>query len=103
MIAEIYDIILQLFNAANDVTPDGIHVLGAIAVCLGNGFVKYSKDALPYIGRGLQNSGQAELFLASLGAVTEISRACPQEISNNLPDILTLLMNLLNVLFVLES
>lgn len=96
MIAEIYDIIMQLFNAANDVTPDGIHVLGAIAVCLGQGFVKYSKQALPYIGRGLQNSSQAELFLASLGAVTEISRACPQEIAGNLPDILNLLMGLLN-------
>lgn len=85
-----------MFNAANDVTPDGIHVLGAIAVCLGQGFVKYSKDALPYIGRGLQNVGQSELFLASLGAVTEIARACPSEISGNLSDILRLLMGLLN-------
>jgi hypothetical protein len=97
VVAEIYDIVMQLFNAANDVTPDGIHIIGAVAVCLGNSFVKYSGQALPYIGKGLQNSGQAELFLASLGAVTEISRACPREISESLPEILNLLMGLLNV------
>jgi len=33
IVDDIYNIIIQMFQALNDITPDGIHVLGALASC----------------------------------------------------------------------
>jgi hypothetical protein len=86
-----------MFRANNDVTPDGIHIIGGLASCLGPNFSQFSADALPFIGKGIQATNHMELFSASLEAIIHIASACPNEISGNLDTIIKILLGLLGV------
>lgn len=94
---DIYSLVLDMFRANNDITPDGIHIIGGLASCLGENFKEFSKEALPFIGKGIQTTNHTELFSAALEAIIHISTACPNEIAPSLQDIIKILLNLLGV------
>jgi len=96
IVDDIYNIIIQMFQALNDITPDGIHVLGALASSMGSRFKKYSSQVWPLVAKGIQMTTQPELFVASLGALVELSRSCPDETTNYLSEIFNHLISLLN-------
>ena len=60
-------------------------------------FRQYSEKVWPIVARGIQQTEEQELFNASLSALTELSRACPEETANYLGDIFDHLIKLLNV------
>ncbi len=66
---------------------------------MGSRFKKYSTQVWPLVAKGIQTVQQPELFVASLGALVELSRSCPDETANYLAEIFSHLIELLNVKF----
>lgn len=111
IVDDIFNLILEMFNAYNNVTADGIYVLGALAsgkksvrnwiviLCLamGQAFKAYSNKAWPCVAEGFKLCDQPELFLATLNAIVELAGACPEETVDYLKDIFDNLLNLLDV------
>jgi len=64
---------------------------------MGSRFKKYSSQVWPLVAKGIQMTTQPELFVASLGALVELSRSCPDETANYLSEIFNHLISLLNV------
>jgi importin subunit beta-1 len=93
---EIFNLINDMFQAYNDVTADGIYVLGALASSLGTDFRPYSEKAWICIAEGFKKYDQPELFVATLSAIVEMASACPEQTKNYLGDIFKTLVTLID-------
>jgi len=93
---EIFNLINDMFQAYNDVTADGIYVLGALASALGPDFRPYSEKAWICIAEGFKKYDQPELFVATLNAIVELAGACPDQTKNYLGDIFKTLVTLID-------
>jgi len=93
---EIFNLINDMFQAYNDVTADGIYVLGALASALGPAFTPYSEKAWICIAEGFKKYDQPELFVATLNAIVELAGACPEQTKNYLEDIFKTLVTLID-------
>jgi hypothetical protein len=68
-----------------------------IYLAMGSKFKKFSSQVWPLVAKGIEAVTQQELFVASLGALVELSRSCPDETANYLGDLINHLIGLLNV------
>ena len=92
----IYATVGELFKLNGDVTPDGIHVLGGLASALEKKFSKYAQDFWTVLLIGLKRKNEPELFSASLGALIELSKSCPDVVTQYLQEIFPYLLALLH-------
>jgi importin subunit beta-1 len=93
---EIFNLIMDMFQAYKTVTADGIFVLSALASAIGEPFKNISSRVWPYIAEGFKQTDQPELFLATLNAIVEITGACPEDAANYLGEIFKTLISLLD-------
>lgn len=104
--------IIEIFKSVGDVTPDGIHAVAACAggsflhpevidnsndIAMGASFSKYLEEFWKILSHSLQRTSERELVTACIIAITEISRACPEQFSVFLPQLVPYLANKLNV------
>jgi len=93
---EIYLMVAELFKLKGDVNSDGVHVIGGLASALGPKFTKYAQDFWQVLLIGLKRKNESELFSASLGALIEVSKSCPEAVADYLQEIFPYLLSCLH-------
>jgi len=91
-----YQTIIALFKSMNDVTADGMHALAGCASAMGTGFAIHMEEAWGLLSVSLQRTNESDLFGACIGALIEISRACPSQFAYVLPKLVPFLIERLN-------